>query len=251
VRGVPRARGWLPRGRLRGPRGLSAAVVIIGAVLCAALASHQARRKGEGGGGVGARAGGGGEALEPGRVARVDDGDTIRLADGRVVRYLGIDAPEEDEPYHGEAKARNESLVGGREVELRRGGPETSDRYGRVLALVHFREAGGRDVCVQRALLLEGLASVYVRDAKSLHPDVLQDLLGAQEPALAGQRGLWRDILERFRTRKEPLVSTRFRIHRSGCAETQEARPRPVESLEEELRRGKSLCRTCRPLRGK
>ena len=249
MRGVPRARGWLPRRRLRGPRGLSAAVSIIVLVICATFASRQARRKEEGGGGFPAPAARG-EIVERGRVARVQDGDTVRLADGRTVRYLGIDAPEEDEPLHREARALNERLVGGREVELRRGGAATSDRYGRLLAAVHVRTSGGEDILVQRVLLREGLASVYIVDARSLRPDLLQDLLSAQEEAIAGQKGIWRGILERFRTREEPLVSTRLRIHRPSCAEIQDVRPRPVKSLEEELRRGKSLCRACRPLRG-
>ena len=41
------------------------------------------------------------------RVLRVIDGDTIELADGRRVRYIGIDSPERDQPGYDSATACN------------------------------------------------------------------------------------------------------------------------------------------------
>jgi micrococcal nuclease len=75
-------------------------------------------------------------------VFRVEDGDTIELADGRYVRYIGIDSPEvklEDDmkvEYFGkEAKRANEKLVDGKVVTLEYDINEL-DRLGRTLAYV-------------------------------------------------------------------------------------------------------------------
>ena len=76
--------------------------------------------------------------MEVATVAHVIDGDGFRLADGREVRYIGMDAPEmrniygEREPWAQEATDANARLVAGKQVRLAR---EVSDhdRYGRLL----------------------------------------------------------------------------------------------------------------------
>ena len=55
---------------------------------------------------------------EAARVALVVDGDTVELADGRRVRYIGVNTPEADQPYAADAKAFNSALVAGHEVWL-------------------------------------------------------------------------------------------------------------------------------------
>jgi endonuclease YncB( thermonuclease family) len=187
----------------------------------------------------------------PRQVERIEDGDTIRLADGAVVRYLGIDTPERDEPLHAESVALNRELVGGRQVTLDWGGPEESDRYGRLLAVV--RVAGGSPAeaeaePVNVRLVRAGLASVYVAGPESLDPGYLESLLAAQRQAIDARRGLWRRWLAPRPAAAEPLIATRFRIHRRSCRDLQNARPRAVTSLEEELRQGRSPCRGCKPL---
>jgi micrococcal nuclease len=80
-----------------------------------------------------------------GRVARVVDGDTIKVRLGartETVRYIGVDTPESVKPgtpvqcYGHAATAANRRLVSGRDVELRVG-VEPRDRYGRLLAYVY------------------------------------------------------------------------------------------------------------------
>ena len=46
-------------------------------------------------------------------VKRVIDGDTVELFNGTVLRYVGITAPEEDEPFAEEATKLNQELVEG------------------------------------------------------------------------------------------------------------------------------------------
>jgi endonuclease YncB( thermonuclease family) len=56
--------------------------------------------------------------LETATVAKVVDGDTIELSDGRKVRYIGINTPERDQPYYQEAAEANRRLVDGKDVQL-------------------------------------------------------------------------------------------------------------------------------------
>ncbi len=52
------------------------------------------------------------------RVARVIDGDTIELANGDRVRYIGIDTPERGESFFGAATRLNRGLVEGKNVRV-------------------------------------------------------------------------------------------------------------------------------------
>ncbi len=68
-------------------------------------------------------------------VIHVIDGDTIEIAGGYHVRYIGIDAPEKGEPFYGEATTANRNLVEGKKVYLE-GDVEDKDEYGRLLRYV-------------------------------------------------------------------------------------------------------------------
>lgn len=86
-----------------------------------------------------------------GTVARVIDGDTVELSGGERIRYLLVDTPEsttQTECFGEEAKAFNQSLVEGREVQISYD-VECRDRFDRLLGYITI---DGRDV---NALLLE------------------------------------------------------------------------------------------------
>lgn len=98
-------------------------------------------------------------------VEYVHDGDTVRLADGRSLRLIGINTPElgrdgrPDEPLASAARSalRRALGEGGMRLDLRYDA-EREDRYGRTLA--HAFLVDGRSVS---ALLLEqGLAVALV-----------------------------------------------------------------------------------------
>ena len=79
-----------------------------------------------------------GEAFVNARVVRVIDGDTVELASGERVRYVGLDTPEMGEdPECGaqEATDLNRRLVEGKRVKLL-AGPENADSFGRLLRYV-------------------------------------------------------------------------------------------------------------------
>ena len=94
-------------------------------------------------------------------VQRVIDGDTVVLANGERVRYIGMDTPERGERLFDEATEYNRRLVEGQRVGLLKDQSET-DRFGRLLRYVL---AG--DILVNAELVREGLA-----EAKRYDPDV-------------------------------------------------------------------------------
>jgi endonuclease YncB( thermonuclease family) len=120
-------------------------------------------------------------ALAGPRVARVLDGDSVVLSDGRQVRYLGINSPEVDQPFSDEARALNRRLVEGKDVRLELDGQPT-DRYGRTLAYVYVG-----DQFINGEVVRAGLAHLLV-----FHPLRHYDTLVArQREAREASRGMW------------------------------------------------------------
>ena len=124
---------------------------------------------------------------ESGRVASIADGDTLRLADGRRVRLVQIDAPERGvECYGEEAQTALASLapVGTRIVLEREPSLDDRDRFGRLLRTVLV---GTRNVNL--SLVERGAAAPYFyRGARSPRAGAL---LRAAERARVERRGLW------------------------------------------------------------
>ena len=121
-------------------------------------------------------------AYEQALVVSVIDGDTVELADGRRVRYLGIDTPEPGEYYAENATARNKELVEGKTIELQRGNRD-QDEYGRLLRYVYVD-----GVFVNAELIAGGYAEAYIFDTDDRHSQVLVQL---EQYARLRDLGLW------------------------------------------------------------
>ncbi|ARU90112.1 thermonuclease family protein [Pseudomonas sp. M30-35] len=126
-------------------------------------------------------------------VSRVVDGDTLRLADGRSVRLIGINTPEMAgkgrtvEPYAEQAKRRLSALVAASDGRIAlQVGVEPKDRYGRTLA--HVYDTQGRSLEAQ--LLAEGLG-YWVAVAPNL--EQRQCLQVAEQTARVAKLGIWRN----------------------------------------------------------
>lgn len=123
------------------------------------------------------------------RIARVVDGDTVELGNGRKVRYIGINTPETVDPrrqvecFGKEASAFNASLVEGKTVRLERDVSET-DKYGRLLRFVYLEDG----TFINEVLVREGYAY-----ASAYTPDVSRKelFLEAEKDARENHRGLW------------------------------------------------------------
>ena len=121
-------------------------------------------------------------------VTKVVDGDTIKLDDGRSVRYINIDVPESEECFSQEAKTINEKLVGDKLVRLETDINEM-DRFGRTLAYVYVQEEGGQEIFVNQYLLQEGVGEFFLDTVNLRYQDLL---IQAAEGAHEGGKGLWR-----------------------------------------------------------
>lgn len=125
------------------------------------------------------------------QVAKVIDGDTIQLSDGRKLRYIGIDTPETVDPrrsvecYGQQASEKNRELVLGKEIIMEKDISDT-DKFGRLLRYVYVGE-----VMINQLLISEGFAR-----AKSYPPDIKyqQQFQQAERLARENQRGLWGEV---------------------------------------------------------
>ena len=122
-------------------------------------------------------------------VTKVIDGDTIEASVGGRsyrVRYIGIDTPEQGEPFCYEATEYNRKMVGGKAIRLEKDVSET-DKYGRLLRYVYYQD-GDKWYQVNGSLVYAGVAvvSTYPPDVK------YQDkFLQWQRDARANGRGIW------------------------------------------------------------
>ena len=132
------------------------------------------------------------EQLPTARVDKVVDGDTLRLADGRSVRMIGLNTPETGkkgksaEPFAEAARRRLQSLVdeSAGQVALRIG-LQGKDHYGRTLANVYDRNGAN----LEAQLLSEGLG---YQVAVAPNVALLDCQRSAEQAARQARRGLWR-----------------------------------------------------------
>lgn len=132
--------------------------------------------------------------LKQGKAAEVSyvyDGDTLKLADGRKIRLIGINTPEmgrdgqSDEPGAVVAKQRLKTILKASDNRIfLKTGKELQDRYKRILA--HPYNTQGRNIT--EILLREGLGY-----AIQIPPNLsnLECYRMAEQSARAGRQGLW------------------------------------------------------------
>jgi len=117
------------------------------------------------------------------------DGDTLELADGTRVRYIGVDTPETVHPskpvqcFGREASAFNHGLVDGRPVRLEKDVSDT-DKYGRLLRYVYLEDG----TFLNLELVRQGYAKVVTYPPDVAHAAEFQ---AAMAEARTAGRGLW------------------------------------------------------------
>jgi len=148
-------------------------------------------------------------------VVKVIDGDTIKLDNGQVIRYIGIDTPETVDPrkpiqcFGQEAAKKNEELVLNKKVILEKDISET-DRYGRLLRYVYVD-----GLFVNLELVKQGYAY-----ATSFPPDVKHqaDFSEAQSYARENNLGLWSACKEDTAVNeKQPIIEEETPIQTGNC----------------------------------
>jgi endonuclease YncB( thermonuclease family) len=137
-----------------------------------------------------------------GQVIDVADGDTVTVLnqnnESAKIRLTGIDCPESSQIHGNQAKQFTVSKVSGKRVRIF---PETTDRYGRTVALVLIN---GENLNEQ--IVTSGNGWVY---RKYCTADYCNDWLKLEETARDSQVGLWEN--------KNPQAPWEWRAeHRNG-----------------------------------
>jgi len=128
------------------------------------------------------------------KVLKVVDGDTIKLSNGRLLRYIGLDTPEVrikdkngdfkymPQPFSLEAKEFNRKLVDGKDIRIEFDFEKT-DRYGRLLGYCFVDET-----FVNAKLVEQGYAVI-----STIPPNVkyVEFFIAAQKKARKMKKGLW------------------------------------------------------------
>jgi endonuclease YncB( thermonuclease family) len=160
----------------------------------------------------------GGQAQE---VVHVYDGDTVKLADGRKVRLIGLNTPEigrdgkQDEPGAKQAQRHLASKLraSGHQVYMLTGAQQT-DRYGRQLAHLYDRDGNN----LSESLLKDGLGYVITIPPNLRNISCYQ---AAESQARNARRGLWRSAsvpleADKLSGKEEGFHLIRGRIGRIG-----------------------------------
>jgi micrococcal nuclease len=175
------------------------------------------------------------------RVKKVLDGDTIVLNNGETVRYIGMDAPEEGEPFSLESTEENRRLLQGKRISLQYD-IERKDRYGRVLAYVWMDT-----LLVNAELVKQGLASVYLFAPNLKYHELFTSL---QKQARKESLGIWSIRLSPEDYYVASRRSRRQVFHRPDCEWAEKVKAENLirfETKDEALDSGYSPCRTCKP----
>jgi len=127
-------------------------------------------------------------------VSQAIDGDTLLLSKGRVVRMVGIDAPDRGEALYDKALEYSLKMAEGKRVKLEYDQYQ-DDKFGRILAYVWVpcvSQKGCRSnkIMLNQALVSQGLARVviYSKRKKLKHQD---QLFQAEQRAKAKKLGIW------------------------------------------------------------
>jgi endonuclease YncB( thermonuclease family) len=122
-----------------------------------------------------------------GHVVAVSDGDTITVLDANkqrhVIRLMGIDAPEKEQPYGQKAKESMSDLVFNKEVSVTW---YKRDRYGRTVGQVYV---GDTDVCLEQ--IKRGLAWHYKEYEREQSVEDRSLYSIAEEQARIARMGVW------------------------------------------------------------
>ena len=117
-------------------------------------------------------------------VIRVIDGDTFITKEQQKVRYIGINAPEINEPYGMEATQYNKTLIEGKNVHIVLDNMQ-KDRFGRILGYVYIG-----DTLINKQIIAKGWAIAENISPNTLHAQEFQQ---AEKEAHKTCQGIWAD----------------------------------------------------------
>lgn len=127
------------------------------------------------------------------KVSKVIDGDTVRLSNGKLLRYIGMDTPEvrlyrngewiyNPQPFALAAKKFNRKLVENKFVKVE----FDVDKFGSYGRMLGYLFVG--NTFVNAKLVEQGLAVLYTRPPDVKYTDLF---IRMQKEARENRRGLW------------------------------------------------------------
>ena len=131
------------------------------------------------------------------KIARVSDGDTVKLETGESIRFCGIDAPEKSQPRGPESKAALQKLV-----DFAKGEAfliETDrDRYGRIVGELFINandpKQPEREINLNSEQIRTGNAYFYARYSKCPNREALEK---AETIAQKAKVGVYSGVYEK------------------------------------------------------
>ncbi len=118
-------------------------------------------------------------------VETIIDGDTVILANDTRVRLIGINSPEENQPYYKEAREKLEELLRGKVVDLV-SDVDKADQYGRKLQYIYLG-----DTFINYEMVKSGLSIVETISPNVSHAEELNQ---AQSYARDKCLGIWEGL---------------------------------------------------------
>lgn len=118
-------------------------------------------------------------------MERVLDGETIEIAGGTRILYIGVKVPEVEpqECFGLEAQQRNRQLVEGQWIEIEKDTSELDLSYGYLLRYVYLNGEMINEILIREGF---GRASIQAPDVR-----FQARLLEAEEEARQSKRGVW------------------------------------------------------------
>ena len=174
------------------------------------------------------------------KIKTVRNGHSVKLKDGRKLKYAGIRSLFPSEPLFEKAKERNAELVGDKTVRLRFEGEPDQDAE-RIRGYAFTRKG-----FINEILVREGLA--YVRSTSTEHR-FADKLLEAQKHARRKGIGVWKNRKNSHKA-SYPADPKYGNFHRPDCAEVAKIKPGrriSFKSAREALAGGFAPCSHCTP----
>ncbi len=119
------------------------------------------------------------QKLTSSTVTKITDGDTIKTAEGQIIRLIGINTPEKNQPFYQEATDYLSQQIQNKTIQIETHG---TDKYGRTLGYIFLEKKN-----INEQILKQGLATLYYYE-KDKH---YKKLMKAEEQARQNQRNLW------------------------------------------------------------
>lgn len=124
-------------------------------------------------------------------IAKVIDGDTIKLQDNTKIRLIGIDSPEKGQCYYEESTNFTTQLLENKSVKLEKdiSGKDDYDRLLRYVIILN-EDPEQDNMLVNDYIVRQGYAQAVASPPDNRYRDLL---VSAQEEALREKRGLWKE----------------------------------------------------------